>query len=289
MNYILHLVVLIEIYMILSLSLNLMTGYTGLVSLAHAAFYGIGGYISSLLMINYGIDFILSVIFAVGGSFIISLLISFASLRFKGDYFILVTLAFQVIVFSVLYNWVDLTRGPYGIPGIPKPNLFGFEIDSSFSFTIFGFVLMGLVTGFLVLLFSSPFGRTLQAIRDDEIAALSLGKNIVSYKIRSVSIASGCAALAGILYATYVTYIDPTSFTLDESILLLSMVIVGGTGNIKGPIIGAIILVLLPELLRFISIPDSIAANMRLIIYGLLLILFMRFRPQGIAGKYQFD
>lgn len=289
MNYILHLVVLIEIYLILSLSLNLMTGFTGLVSLAHAAFYGIGAYICTLLMINFGFDFVPSILFAVSGTFIISLLISFASLRFHGDYFILVTLAFQVIVFSILYNWVDVTRGPYGIPGIPKPNLFGLQIDSLLSFSVFGFILMCIIIGFLILLFSSPFGRTLKAIRDDEIAALSLGKKVVSYKIRSVSIASACAALAGTLYATYVTYIDPTSFTLDESILMLSMVIIGGTGNIKGPIIGTVILVLLPEALRFLAIPDSIAANMRLIIYGLLLIILMRFRPQGIAGKYQFE
>jgi len=289
MNYLLHLLVLLELYVILAMSLNLMVGYTGLVTLAHAAFYGIGAYISTLLMVNYGFDFLLSLIFSIAVASVLSFLISFSSLRFRGDYFILVTLAFQIIVFTVLYNWVDVTRGPYGIPGIPKPIIFGWQVDTLVSFSAFGFVLMLIVFAMLTVIFRSPFGRTLQAIRDDELAVTALGKDITSFKVRSVAIASTCAAVAGTLYATYVTYIDPTSFTLNESILLLSMVIVGGTGNIKGPIVGAIVLVLLPELLRFLAIPDSVAANLRLIIYGLLLILLMLFRPQGIAGKYQFE
>lgn len=289
MNYLLHLIILLELYVMLALSLNVMVGYTGLLTMAHAAFYGIGAYISTLLMVELGFGFIPSVLLAVLGVSLLSFLVSFSSLRFRGDYFILVTLAFQVIVFTILYNWVDVTRGPYGIPGIPKPVIAGIKIDSLVSFSAFGFVCMIAVAALLAMILRSPFGRTLQAIRDDELAAVSLGKNVVSFKIRSVAIASACAALAGALYATYVTYIDPTSFTLNESILLLSMVIVGGTGNIKGPIVGAVLLVLLPELLRFMAIPDSIAANLRLIIYGLLLIILMLFRPQGIAGKYQFE
>ena len=289
MNYLLHLVVLLELYMILALSLNLMVGYAGLVTLAHAAFYGIGAYVSTLLMVNFGFDFLSSLIVALAVASLLSFLISFSSLRFRGDYFILVTLALQIIVFTILYNWVDVTRGPFGIPGIPKPDILGVKIDSLVSFSIFGFVLMLTILGMLAVLLRSPFGRTLQAIRDDELAVTALGKKVTSFKVRSVAMASMCAALAGTLYATYVTYIDPTSFTLNESILLLSMVIVGGTGNIKGPIAGAIVLVLLPELLRFFVIPDSIAANLRLIIYGLLLIILMLFRPQGIAGKYRFE
>ena len=148
---------------------------------------------------------------------------------------------------------------------------------------------MLLVVGFLGIIYRSPFGRTLRAIRDDELAARSLGKRAVSYRVRSVAIASACAAIAGGLYATYIRFIDPTSFTTDESIAMLSMVIVGGTGNFRGPIVGAVLLVLLPEALRFLAIPESIAANLRLIIYGLLLIGMMRLRPQGIAGEYQFD
>jgi branched-chain amino acid transport system permease protein len=199
------------------------------------------------------------------------------------------TLAFQVVVFTLLYNWLGVTRGPFGIPGIPRPSFFGLRIDSLLSFSIFGLVCTGIVVTFLSVVFRSPFGRALQAIRDDELAASALGKKPLAFKIRSIAIASSVSALAGALYATYLTFIDPTSFTLDESILMLSMVIVGGTGNVRGPIVGASILVLLPEALRFVAIPESIAANVRLMIYGLLLVFLMRFRPQGIAGKYQFE
>lgn len=289
MNYYLHLIVLLELYLVLSLSLNLMVGYTGLLTLAHAAFYGIGAYLTTLLMIEFGLGFLPALSLAITGAIVLSFLISFASLRFRGDYFILVTLAFQVITFTIFYNWVEVTRGPYGITNIPQPRLFGIQIDSLPHFTLFGFVVAILVIGFLVLVFRSPFGRSLQAIRDDEISASSLGKRVVSFKVRSVAIASGSAAVSGALYATYITYIDPTSFTTAESILLLSMVIVGGTGNVRGPVVGALILVLLPEMLRFLAIPDSVGPDLRMILYGLLLVIMMHFRPQGIAGKYQFE
>jgi len=289
MNYILHLIVLIELYVMLGLSLNLMVGYTGLLTLAHAAFYGIGAYVAALLMVNSGVNFFAAMVAAIVLTVGMSLIVSLASLRFRGDYFIVATLAFQVLVFSVLYNWVDVTRGPFGVRNIPKPSFAGIRIDSLPLFSVFGLVFMLLVVGFLHLILHAPFGRTLQAIRDDEIAAASLGKRVMSFKVRTVAMASGCAAVAGALYATYVTFIDPTSFTVDESILMLSMVIVGGTGNMKGPIIGAALLVLLPELFRFFHISSAAAANIRLIIYGLMLVTLMRLRPQGIAGKYQFE
>ena len=127
------------------------------------------------------------------------------------------------------------------------------------------------------------------AIRDDEISAVSLGKNVFSFRAKSFAISSSMAAISGGMFASYVTYIDPTSFTIDESILLLSMVLVGGTGNFIGPIIGSFTLIVFPELLRFINIPDSVAPNIRLIIYGMALVLLMNFRPKGIAGSYQYE
>lgn len=289
MNYLLHLIVLIELYLMLGLSLNLMVGYTGLLTLAHAAFYGIGAYVTALLMVNAGFGFLMALLLSVAVAIVLSLLVSVASLTFRGDHFILTTLAFQVLVFSVLYNWVDITRGPFGIAKIPKPVFAGIKIESPQAYAILGLAVMLIVIGFLALVYRSPFGRSLRAVREDELAAIALGKRAASLKMRSVAIASGCAAIAGGLYATYITFIDPTSFTTEESILMLSMVIVGGTGNFKGPLVGAILLILLPELLRFTIIPDSIAANVRLIVYGVLLITLMRFRPQGIAGEYRFD
>ena len=287
MNYILNILIFFEIYLILSLSLNVMLGYSGLASIAHAAFYGIGAYVFSLLLVNYGINYFLCIILSVLVSVILSYLISLASLKFKGDYFILVTLAFQIIVFSILYNWTRVTRGPYGITNIQRPEIFGVNTDSLLSFSIYSSLSTFIVLVFLIVALRSPFGRVLKAIRDNELAAISLGKNNIKFKMISVAAASGCAAVAGTIYASYITYIDPTSFTANESILLLSMVIIGGSGNIKGPAIGSLVLVIIPEILRFVSIPDSIAANLRMIIYGLLLIILMILRPQGLLGEYK--
>lgn len=289
MSYLLHIFIMICIYVILGQSLNLVVGYSGMLSLCHAAFYGIGAYAATLLMVDAGWPFLASLTAAVLIAGVIAFLISIPSIRFYGDFFVLVTLGFQMIVFAVLYNWIDFTRGSYGIPGIPGPSLFGLKLATHF--TLF---LLALVAAFAVLfivwrLAASPYGRALQAVRDDEVSASALGKNVKSFKRVAFVIAGALAAVAGVLFAGYATYIDPTSFTVDESIFILSVVIIGGAGNLRGPSVGALILVLLPEILRFMRIPDAVAANMRQILYGLLLVLMMRLRPQGIAGKYAFD
>lgn len=289
MNYLLHLLILIELYVMLGLSLNLMVGYSGLLTLAHAAFYGIGAYVTALLMVKFNFGFVPATLLAVLSAVILSAIISLASLRFRGDYFVVATLAFQVLAFTVFYNWVPVTHGPFGIPNIPNPTLGPINVSSLPSFSLLGLIITLTMLGFLTIVCRGPFGRTIQAIRDDELAAESLGKNIASFRFRTVAIASACAAIAGSLYATYVTFIDPTSFTVGESILILSMVIVGGTGNIKGPVLGAVLLVLIPEFLRFVSISSTAAANIRLILYGTLLVVLMQVRPRGIAGKYEFE
>lgn len=289
MNYLFHILIMINIYLILALSLNLLVGYTGLLSVCHAAFYGIGAYIASLLMVKAGLGFFPALLIGIAGAMILSLSIAVPSLRLRGDYFVLASLGFQIIVFSILYNWVDLTRGPYGIPGIPKPVILGWQIRTLPLYFIFS-LLFGLLCLFIFWrIASSPFGRTLKAIREDEIAAEALGKNITTFKVASFVIAAGGAALAGALYATYVTYIDPTSFNLEESIFILSVIIIGGTGNLKGSVVGAAFLVILPEALRFLGIPDTVAPNVRQMIYGGLMVGLMFFRPQGIVGEYRFE
>jgi len=289
MNYFFHILIMIAIYLILTLSLNLLMGFTGLFSLAHAAFYAIGAYISTLLMVKMGFNFFLTLPLAILGAMILAVIIAIPSLRLKGDYFLLSTLAFQIIVFSILYNWISLTRGPYGIPGIPKPRIFGFEFKEIPQYLILAGSIALLISLIFKRIYFSPFGRVLKSIREDEIVANALGKNTTKFKISAFIISGGLAAIAGSLYASYVTYIDPTSFTLDESIFIISIIIIGGAGNFKGPLIGTIIMIFLPEILRFLRIPDTIAANMRQIIYGLLLIIFMRIRPQGILGEYKFE
>jgi branched-chain amino acid transport system permease protein len=288
MNYLLHILTMISIYSILALSLNLLIGYTGLLSLSHAAFYGIGAYIGTLASIELRLPFFLSLLLAIAGTSALSFIISLPSLRLKGDYFVLASLSFQTIVFTVLYNWVGVTRGPFGISNIPRPNLFGFEVNSAFAYFVFSITAALACVGLLYLLGHSPFGRVLKAIREDEMAAAVMGKNIMLFKVVAFAIAAGFAAIAGVLFAGYVRYLDPTSFTLMESVFIVSIIIIGGAGNISGPLIGTVLLVILPEILRFVGIPDTIAPNMRQIIYGMLIILVMRYKPQGISGEYRF-
>ncbi|RLI01262.1 branched-chain amino acid ABC transporter permease [Candidatus Bathyarchaeota archaeon] len=289
MNYIFHILTMINIYLILSLSLNILVGYSGLLSICHAAFYGIGAYISAILMTKLGINFFFALPIAIMGSMVLSLLVSIPSVRLKGDYFILTTFAFQIIVFDVLYNWVSLTKGPYGISGIPSPSFLGYLITGPVKYFFFSLIISILCFVFINIVLKAPFGQVLKAIREDETLAHALGKNVTKFKIQAFAVASALAAISGVLFAHYVTYIDPTSFTLDESIFLLSIVLIGGCGNIKGPIFGTFLLVIIPEILRFLGIPDTIAPNIRQIIYGLLLVIFMYFRPQGIAGEYKFE
>ncbi|MEM9940186.1 MAG: branched-chain amino acid ABC transporter permease [Planctomycetota bacterium] len=299
MNYLLHLLIYFDIYLIVALSLNLIVGYTGLLSLAHAAFYAIGGYAYALLAVNLGWGFLPAV--AVGATVcaLLSLMVSLPAWRLRGDFFVLATLAVQALVYSAIYNWNstdaelgtirNLTNGPFGITGIPRPSILGWQISGQLGYAIFATVIAGIAALAVWRLSSSPWGRLLKAVRDDELAAAGLGKNVRMIKLQVVAIGSGLVAIAGALYAGHVRYLDPSSASLDESILMLSMVIVGGLGNFRGPIVGAAVLILLPEGLRFLALPDAIAANMRLLIYGMLLILMMQFRPQGIAGEYRME
>ena len=286
MDYILHILILINIYIILVVSLDLIAGYTGLLSIAHAAFYGIGAYATALLSLHFQTNFLFNMLFGIIGAAVLGAIIAFPSLRIHDDYFVIATFGFQMIVYSIFNNWVDLTRGPLGIPGIPVASLFGFNIDSHWKFLILSAIFAFLAYLLVHKLVNSPYGRVLKAIREDEVFAQSLGKNVNSYKIQVFIIGGALASMAGNLYAHYITFIDPTSFTILESILVISMVIIGGAGSLRGPIIGAAVLVILPEALRFVGLPSSVAANLRQIFYGSLLVLMMLYRPQGLVGEF---
>ena len=270
----------------LVLSANLPIGMANLLSMCQAAFYGIGAYISAFFLMQFDLPFViiaLTVMFVTG---LFSCVISLASIKLKGDYFILASLGFQMIVYTILYNWTDVTRGPYGIPGIPSIKILGVWSLSS----IWGhFILTTLVCLLVIAVFKrikySPYGRVLKAMRSDELSVQALGRNTVLFKSWAFFLSAAFSALAGLFYASYVTYIDPTSFILDESIFIVSALFIGGVGNIKGPVLGAVFVVLLPEILRFVGMPDTFAANMRQIIYGLALVLVMYFRPQGLWGE----
>ena len=286
MEYLFHIIIMLNIYVMLVLSANLTIGMANLLTMCQAAFYGIGAYIGTWFLMQFNLPFIVIAIAVMLFTGIFSLLVSYASVRLKGDYFVIGTMGFQLIIYTVLYNWTDVTRGPYGIPGIPGIRLFGvFELLGIYAYLALSLVLAGLVIFLCYRLVKSPFGRVLNAIRADEVTVQSLGRNTAAFKRWAFFISAAIAGLAGMVYASYVSYIDPTSFTLDESIFILSALFIGGIGNIKGPILGAVFVVLLPELLRFVGLPDSVAANLRQIIYGFALILVMYFRPQGLWGK----
>jgi branched-chain amino acid transport system permease protein len=288
MGYFLHILIISGIYIILTLSLNLILGYTGIPALGHIAFACVGAYTSSLLALNYGISPWIGLVIGACFASLLGIIVGFPSIRLKGDYLALATFGFGVIVYSVSKNWVDLTRGPMGLPGIPKFTVFGFELQPVWSYLIL-VVAFVILTAFIInRIVDSPFGRILKSIRDDEIVSLSIGKNVNKYKLIVFVIGAFFAGIAGSLYAHYITFIDPSSFTVMESIAVLLMVVFGGMGNIKGSFIGALILVIFPEMLRFLGIPSSIAAPLRQMIYGLLLIILMVKRPQGIIGEYRF-
>lgn len=297
MGYLVHLLIYFDIYMIVALSLNIAVGYCGMLTLAHAAYYAIGGYVYTLLALKLGWGFLPAVIVAALVSAILSLAISLPSWRLKGDFFVLASLAVLTLFYSILYNWFEpsaplgslhnLTNGPYGISGIPKARIFGLSMADASHFFWLASAMAGLCALISWRLKSSPWGRVLIAMREDELAARNLGKNTRLLKVQALAISSALVAVAGALYASYVGYLDPSAASLNESILMLSMVLVGGVGNFRGPVVGAAILVALPELLRFLNFPDALAANIRLAIYGLLLVLMMHFRPQGLSGEYR--
>jgi len=275
MEYLLHLLILIGIYAMLSQSLNLSAGFGGMISLAHAGFYGVGAYTAALLAVNYQMPFLLTLPIAMLLSGVLALVVSTIALRTIDDYFIICTLGIQVVVFSLMNNLMSLTRGPLGIPGIPGIRIFGVGIESKFAFLLLTIFFAAAVFLILKKAADSSFGRTLRALSEDEIFAQSLGKNVYLSKVVAFTAGAMLAAVPGVLYAHYISYIDPTSFTVDESIFILSIVIIGGMRSLWGSVIASAVLVLLPEVLRFVGMPNSVAANTRQIIYGGVLVFMM--------------
>jgi branched-chain amino acid transport system permease protein len=300
MTYLLHFLVYLDIFVIVALSLNVTVGYCGILTLAHAGFFAIGAYVYALSVSAFGWGLIPACILAAAVGASLSLLLSLAAWRMRGDFFVLFSLAVQTIIFGVIFNWwspgspigswKNLTNGSFGISGISRPQILGYTFESVASvaglFTAIAcmFILLSRV------LLGSPWGRVLKAMRDDELATRSLGKNVRLLKVQALALACAMVAIAGAMYASYVSFIDPSSGALSQSILFLSMIIVGGVGNsFRGPFVGALALLAIPEGLRFLTLPDVVASEIRLLIYGLLLVLMTHFRPSGLAGDYKFD
>jgi len=287
MEYLIHIAILISIYAILGLSLNLIVGFTGLLSVTQAAFYGIGAYTTAILLTSTGMNFFLAMIIGTIITAVCSLAIGFVLSKFRDDYYALGSFGFNVIIFSIFMNWQSLTRGPLGIPGIPRPSLFGFTFSENIWFLVLSTVLLILIYLVCRFIANSSFGRVLKAIREDEEAISAFGYRTLWYKLSIFVIGAVMASIAGSLFASYITFVDPSSFALTESIFILAMIILGGLANNKGAVIGAACLILLPEILRFVGFPDDVAAQMRQVSYGVILIFLMLYRPQGLVGEYR--
>jgi len=287
MEYIFYILIMVNIYIILAASLNLLLGFTGLISIAHAAFMGIGAYTTTILLVRYGVNFFLTIPFGIIMSGGISALIALPSLRVRGEHYIIASFGFQILLYSIMLNWVSLTRGPFGFAAIPRPSIFGYVFSTYLSYFVMSSLIMLACVFFCWHLSKSPFGLVLRAIREDEIPVAAAGKNVTYYKV--VVFITGCAiaAIAGSLYAGVISFIDPFCFTIHDSILILAVVIIGGTGNIAGSMVGALVLITLPEILKFLQVSETVAAPLRQMVYGALLVLFMRFRPQGLLPEYK--
>jgi len=283
-EFILFILIMINIYIVLTASLNLILGYAGMISVSHAAFMGIGAYVTTILMVNYHWGFLSTLPVVIVFAVAISAFFGIASLRVKGDHYIAVSFGIQFIVMSLMIN-LAITNGSNGFAGIPKPEIWGFRFQSNLACFFLSLLFMLACLWFTARLGNAPFGLILKAVREDELATEALGKNLVFYKVAVFIIGCSLAALAGSFFASIISFIDPFTFSLEESIFISCLVIIGGSGNVKGALVGVPLLIAFPEIMRFLHIPSTIAAPLRQIFYGLIIILFMRFRPQGILSE----
>ena len=263
------------IYAVAVLGLQLIVGYTGQFSFGHAAFYGIGAYTSALLTMSYNLPILITFPLAAVTAGLAGWMVA-PILRLSGHYLAIATLAMGEIIFLLMINLKGITKGAYGLYGVPFPSIGPLRIDTEFNYYFLASLILGIVFFFIRRLTNSRFGRSLKAVRENEIASLVSGVDAVRYKMKAFVIGTACAGLSGALYAHYLSYISPESFKLVISIEMVTMVVIGGLGSMWGGIVGALVVTLTPEILRFL-------ADYRLVVYGSLLILFMMFLPGGLA------
>ncbi len=274
------------IYIPLALSLDLVVGHTGILSITHAAFYGVGAYATAILTKFYDYNFFTSILIGMLLSALIACAISYCLKNVKGDYYSLASIGLAVIVYTLFMNLDSITHGPFGIFGISRPSVSTFIFSNNISFLLLIAFICAAITFLIYKLKGAHFIRVLHAVREDEQALSTFNYNINNYKMMVFAIAAAVASVSGSLYAAYISFIDPSSFTVNESIFLLTVIILGGLASTRGVISGVVLLILLPELLRFVGLPNEIAAQTRVLLYGLALIYLMYRRPIGMLGKY---
>jgi branched-chain amino acid transport system permease protein len=279
-NYLLRIVTTALLYMILALGLNIVPGFTGLLDLGYVGFYGIGAYTAGLLTIHYDLSLWFILPLAALNGAIWGILLGAPTLRLTGDYFAIVTFGFSELVVLVIRNELWLTRGPMGLPGIKPPSIFGHILVQEWEFFYLAIFLVLVVLLVVTRLEDSRLGRAWFAIREDEIAAQCSGINLIRYKVTAFAVSASIGAMGGAFYAKWFKFIHPDMFKFWESILILCLIVLGGMGSIAGTMLGALILIPLSEVLRAV-LPQSLFSA-RYLIYGLILVLMMRWRPEGL-------
>lgn len=286
MDYVYHILILVFLYAILVQSLNLIMGYVGVISMGHAVFAGIGAYTAALISIHLGYNFLVGIAAGFVFSGIVGALLALPSLRVRDEYLIVFTVGFQMVVFEFMLTARGITQGQGGIPGIPPAGLLGVSFDTPIRFLPVLLVIGVVCFAIAWRVIHSPFGRVLKAIREDESACRALGKNTLFFKVLVFALSGGLASVAGGLLAHYISFISPFSFTIEVSVFIIVMVVLGGEANFWGPIVGAAILMGITEALRFVPGASSYIDAAREVFYGLILMLLMIFRPQGILPEY---
>ncbi|MEA1939249.1 MAG: branched-chain amino acid ABC transporter permease [Candidatus Caldatribacteriota bacterium] len=270
---------LVLIYSILCLSLNLIFGFTNLLSVGHAAFYGIGAYTTAILLTRYHFAFFPALILSGVIAVFFGLFLGISTSRVRGDYFTVISIVFGEIFRLIMQNWISFSGGAVGIVGIPAPQIFSWRIISEKDFYFLGLILFWFTYITLSLLVKSKLGRAFIAIREDELAASTMGIHTIMYKILSFSIGCFYAGLAGSYYAVYNTAIAPSSFTLDESCLMIIMVVLGGIGNLTATISGVVVMLFATEVFRPLY-------HYRLLLIGLIMVIVLVRYPYGILGIF---
>ncbi|ACN17922.1 LivM5 [Desulforapulum autotrophicum HRM2] len=287
MDYLYHILILIMIYSIFAISLNLELGFAGLYNFGHIAFFAIGAYTSALLSLG-GMPIPLAVVLALVASGVAGAILARFTLGLSGDYFGIATLVFAEMIQLLLLNERDITRGPMGLPGIPRPAWMGSGHEGLIWFLAVAVIGTVLVFFLVRRISNAPFGRALKVVREDEFVAQALGKNTFILKTKAMVMGSVLAGFAGVLWAHYITYISPSDFTLNETIFVLLCVVVGGKGTNVGPLVGAFVIVFFGEFVRFLPIPSEFSrfvAPLQGMVYGALLIFMMLKRPQGLISE----
>ena len=277
-SYLIRVLCMMATYSILALSLNLITGYMGQTSMGHAALYCIGAYAGALCCTTLGLSFWISMIVAIIVGALAGAFEGVITMKLSGSYMTVTTLAFAQVVNMIAQNWMSLTNGPLGIKKIPRPIFFGIELTTQNGgqyWLALAFLVLALL--FVYAIINSKMGRAVIAIKEDELAAKLMGIETARYRVAVVAIAGALAGIAGCYYACMARYIDPKVFSFDVSMTILTIVIFGGLASIPGSILGAVIMIAFPEVLRFLS-------EYRFLVYGFILVIMMRFRPQGVLG-----